>query len=124
MNDTVCRLIFRYAISKEALIKSARAGSERFFVRQKNGKPGNTLCISGFSFCMDGEKDPLSSRRRFIQSFPNMLVMKGFLTPRGVREADFLFWGDFLPRFGGGKPGKGSGFLHTDITKGLSRNDK
>ena len=22
-----------------------------------------------FSFCMDGEKDPLSSRRRFIQSF-------------------------------------------------------
>ena len=63
---------------------------------------------------------------RLILSYAisNMLVMKGFLTPRGVQEADFLFWGDFLPRFGGGKPGKGSGFLHTDITKGLSRNDK
>lgn len=69
MNDTVCRLILRYAIS-------------------------------------------------------NMLVIKGFLTPRGVQEADFYFWGDFLPRFGGCKLGKDNRFLHTDITKGLSRNDE
>ena len=54
---------------REALNKLARAGSVRFFVRQKNGKQGNTVCISCFSFCVDGEKDPLSSRRRFIQSF-------------------------------------------------------
>ena len=53
----------------EALNKLARAGSVRFFVRQKNGKQGNTVCISCFSFCVDGEKDKLSSRRRFIQSF-------------------------------------------------------
>ena len=55
---------------KEALNKLARAGSVRFFVRQKNGKQWNTVCISCFSFCVDGEKDKLSSRRRFIQSFP------------------------------------------------------
>ena len=54
---------------KETLIKSARAVSERFFLRQKNGEQGNTSCISCFSFCMDGEKDPLFSRRRFIQRF-------------------------------------------------------
>ena len=48
---------------KEALIQSARAGSESFFVRQKHGKQRNTLCISWFSCCMDGGKDPLSSRR-------------------------------------------------------------
>ena len=60
------------SISKETLIKSARAVSERFFLRQKNGKQRNTVCISCFSFCMDGEKDKLSSRRRFIQRFPNV----------------------------------------------------
>ena len=58
-------------IVREALNKLARAGSVRFFVRQKNGKQWNTVCISCFSFCVDGEKDKLSSRRRFIQSFPN-----------------------------------------------------
>ena len=30
---------------------------------------------SRFSFCMDGEKDPLSSRRRFIQSFLNGITV-------------------------------------------------
>ena len=54
---------------REALNKLARAGGVRFFVRQKNGKQGNTVCISCFSFCVDDEKDKLSSRRRFIQSF-------------------------------------------------------
>ena len=42
---------------REALNKLARAGSVRFFVRQKNGKQWNTVCISCFSFCVDGEKD-------------------------------------------------------------------
>ncbi len=27
------------------------------------------MCISCFSFCMDGKKDPLSGRRRLIQRF-------------------------------------------------------
>ena len=61
-------------IVREALNKLARAGSVIFFVRQKNGKQWNTVCISCFSFCVDGEKDPLSSRRRFIQSFLSILV--------------------------------------------------
>ena len=56
-------------------MKSARAGSERFCARQKNGKQRNTLCISCFSFCMDGEKDPLSSRKRFIQRFPSITIL-------------------------------------------------
>ena len=33
---------------KEPLIKSARSGSERFFVRTKHQKQRNTLCISCF----------------------------------------------------------------------------
>ena len=59
---------------REALNKLARAGSVRFFVRQKNGKQWNTVCISCFSFCVDGEKDKLSSRRRFIQSFHKGII--------------------------------------------------
>src|SRR5699024_3816719 len=59
-----------YAISREGLNQSARADSERFFSRQKNGKQRNTLCISCFSFCMDGKKDPLLGRRRLIQPLP------------------------------------------------------
>ena len=42
-------------------MKSARAGSERFCARQK--------------ICMDGEKDPLSSRKRFIQRFPSITIL-------------------------------------------------
>ena len=60
---------------REALNKLARAGSVRFFVRQKNGKQWNTVCISCFSFCVDGEKDPLSSRKRFIQRFPSITIL-------------------------------------------------
>ena len=54
---------------KEALIKSARAGSERFCSQARFGKWRNTVCISHFSNRSLGAKDPLSSRRRFIQSF-------------------------------------------------------
>ena len=53
----------------EAPEKSTRAGGERFFVRQKDGKLRNTLCISNFSSCMTGGKDPPSSRRGFFRSF-------------------------------------------------------
>jgi hypothetical protein len=54
----------------EALIKSARADGESFWFRRKFGKRRNTVCISSFSNCTTGAKDPLSRRRRFIQSFP------------------------------------------------------
>ena len=56
---------------REALIKSARAGSERFCPQASFEKWRNTLCISHFSKGSMWAKDPLSSRRRFIQSFPN-----------------------------------------------------
>ena len=59
--------------TREALIKSARAGSERFCSRARYGKRGNTVCISRFSYRRPGAKDPLSSRRRFIQSFPRFV---------------------------------------------------
>ena len=58
---------------REALIKSARAGSERFFSSRRVQKWRNTVCISHFRTRTDREKDPLSSRRRFIQSFLRML---------------------------------------------------
>ena len=59
---------------KEPLIKSARADSERFCLRRKFEKYGNTWCISCFSNCTDGAKDPLFSRRRFIQRFHNTVL--------------------------------------------------
>ncbi len=75
-------------IVREALNKLARAGSERFFVRQKNGKQGNTVCISCFSFCMAGEKDPLSSRRRFVQRFLSILVCSPLPRFMGLSKVD------------------------------------
>ena len=56
--------------TREALIKSARADSERFCFLRKFGKSRNTVCISDFPNCTEGAKDPLLSRRRFIQRFP------------------------------------------------------
>ena len=56
--------------TREALIKSARADSERFCFLRKFGELRNTLCISDFPNCTGGAKDPLLSRRRFIQRFP------------------------------------------------------
>ena len=56
-------------LSKEALMKSARADGERFWVRRRFEKRRNTLCISRFSNCTAGAKDPLIRRRQFIQSF-------------------------------------------------------
>ena len=57
-------------VSWEALIKSARAGSERFCSQARFKKRRNTVCISRFLNRRLGAKDPLPSRRRFIQSFP------------------------------------------------------
>ena len=59
--------------SREALIKSARADSKRFWLSRKFQKRRNTGCISLFWNCTGEAKDLLLSRRRFIQSFPNYL---------------------------------------------------
>ena len=61
---------FIIAAPREALIKSARAGSERFCSQARFEKRWSTVCISRFSNRRLRAKDPLSSRRRFIQSFP------------------------------------------------------
>ena len=47
--------------SSEALIKSARAVSERFFGQSKYRKRRNTVCISRFRYGRMGEKDPLTA---------------------------------------------------------------
>ena len=54
---------------RETPINSARADSEIFCFLRKFGKPRNTVCISDFPNCTEGAKDPLLSRRRFIQRF-------------------------------------------------------
>ena len=57
---------------REALIKLARADSERFCFPGKYEKQRNTVCISCFSYCTGEAKDTLLSRRRFIQRFPRV----------------------------------------------------
>ena len=64
-----------------------KSWKEEFFLRQKNGKQGNTFCISCCPFCMDGEKDPLSSRRRLIQRFPYFSSWRGRPPGKGLRCA-------------------------------------
>ena len=61
---------------KETPINSARADSEIFCFLRKFGKPRNTVCISDFPNCAEEEKDPLFSRRRFVQRFPNKVPEK------------------------------------------------
>ena len=56
---------------REALDQSARAGSERFWFQARQDKRRNTLCISRLGCRSLGAKDPLSSRRRLVQSFPH-----------------------------------------------------
>ena len=56
-----------YSELREALMKSARTDSEGFCPQAKAGKRRNTGCISRFSACGMGAKDPLLSRRRFYQ---------------------------------------------------------
>ena len=104
---------FLQSFPKEALIKSARAGSERFCSQARFGKWRNTLCtrkgyaasvsqlrwqrlryISHFSNRRLGAKDPLSSRGRFIQSFPNQKIAGAFPKRRRFRAGGC---GDRLP---------------------------
>ena len=53
----------KLVVSKEALEKSARTGSGRFWLSRKIFNWRNTLCISQLNICADGAKDSLSSRR-------------------------------------------------------------
>ncbi len=69
---------------REALIKSTRTGSERFCLQTRYGKCGNTVCISHSSYRRLGAKDPLSSRRRFIQRF--LRLYQASASPR-LRQA-------------------------------------
>ena len=46
---------------REALIKSAAVDGERFFVKTRFEKRRNTVCISSFSNCTVGAKDPLTA---------------------------------------------------------------
>ncbi len=55
--------------SREPLNHEARADSRRFWLTEKYGKRGNTGCISRFSSCTGGAKDPLFSRNRIVQRF-------------------------------------------------------
>ncbi len=52
---------YYFADSKEALIKSAAVDGERFFVKTRLEKRGNTVCISRFSNRRIGGKDPSSA---------------------------------------------------------------
>ena len=56
---------------REALMKLASADSEEFYYQTRCGKCGNTVGISHFLYRSLGTKDPLLSRSRLIQSFPN-----------------------------------------------------
>ena len=53
---------------REALDQSARAGSERFWFQARQDKRRNTSHFGNRSL---GAKDPLSSHRRLVQSFPH-----------------------------------------------------
>ncbi len=98
----VAALLAMTKILKEALIKSARADSGRFCFRKKDGKSRNTVCISGFSACISGAKDPLLSRRRFIQSFLKCIRMESRPSPAWItqiKEEDSLLCGILLLDF-------------------------
>ena len=69
-NFTKCYATCQYT-TKEALSHSARAGGESFFPSRRFRKRWNPVWISRFWNRTDGEKDPLPSRRRIVQSFPN-----------------------------------------------------
>ena len=54
----------------DALVLSASAVSERFFVQSRNPKGRNTLCISPFGFRRMGGKDPLTAEDDEISASP------------------------------------------------------
>ena len=55
--------------TREALIKSARAVSERFFVQSRYRRRRNTVCISRFRYRRVGEKDPLIAADDLFRGF-------------------------------------------------------
>ena len=62
--------VFRMGIRlKEALNKLTKAESDRFSLSRRFQKPRNAVCISHFWTRTNEEKDPLFSRRRFVQRF-------------------------------------------------------
>ena len=58
-------------------LKSARADSENFFTGRTFQKWRNPVCISRFRNCTDRGKEPLFSRRGFIQRFPSLTLERG-----------------------------------------------
>ncbi|MEE0111213.1 MAG: hypothetical protein UEP57_10055 [Oscillospiraceae bacterium] len=54
---------------KEAMMRSARAVSERFWPELTFEKRWNTVCISSFSNGKVGSKDPLTAADDFLQRF-------------------------------------------------------
>ena len=56
-------------LSRNSMIKSARAVSERFFVQSRYRKRRNTLCISRFRYRRVGEKDPLTVADDLVRGF-------------------------------------------------------
>ena len=62
-------------------MKSVSADSEKFFARRKFRKWRNTVCISNFWNCTDSGKEPLFSRRGFIQRSPGEEAGAMLLSP-------------------------------------------
>ena len=78
-----------HGTAKEAVNKSARADSERFFLSRRFQKRWNTVSISHFWNCTAEKNDPLLSRRRYIQRFLRFAALgKGRLSEM-IREENF-----------------------------------
>ena len=71
---------------KAAPHNSARDSRERFCPKIKFGKRRNTLCISSFSNCKIGAKDPLLSADAIVQCCLNPVIVA---TPSGTNIAVF-----------------------------------
>ena len=93
-------------------MKSAGAGSASFWFWSRYGKCGNTGRIFHFSYRRPGAKDPLPSRRRFIQSFLYSTELSGRILrtaaaaaptsmpqarPRSAMSATQAIWTWFSP---------------------------
>ena len=64
-------------VFREALIKSAAVDGERFFVKTRFEKRGNTVCISRFSNRRIGGKDPSSAVGDLFRGSLGRLYMLG-----------------------------------------------
>ena len=79
-------------IFREALIKSARTVSERFFGQSRYRKRRNTVCISRFRYRRVGGKDPLTAAddlfRGSLENIRISAVGRRRLPPVGRRSPD------------------------------------